>query len=68
MNVVVQHVVAAADALLDEQPGLAEYHAARAELMAGRTGRTVSELVEEHPDLADIGVAPAVLELGKWSA
>lgn len=64
----VQHISAAADAMLDEHPGLAEYHAARAELMAGRTGRSVSELVAEHPDLADVGLMPAVLELGKWSA
>lgn len=63
-----QHIEAAADALLDEHPGLAEYHLTRAELLAGRTGRLVSELVAEVPDLADVGVMPAVLELGMWSA
>ena len=63
-----QHLDAAADAMLDEHPGLAEYHAARAELLAGRTGRTLDELVAGRPALAGVGVGPTVTALAVMSA
>jgi hypothetical protein len=61
-----QHVEAAADAMLDEHPGLAEYHLARAELVGG--GRSLAELVSQVPDLGDVGLMPAIAELGVMSA
>ncbi|HEY1177555.1 MAG TPA: hypothetical protein VGF17_15465 [Phytomonospora sp.] len=63
-----QHLQAAGDAMLDERPGLAEYHVARAELLAGRTGRTLDELVAEQPALSDVGVMPAISALVVMSA
>lgn len=63
-----QHLEAAADAMLDEHPGLAEYHTARAELLAGRTGRTLDELVAVQPDLAEVGVGPTIAALVVMSA
>lgn len=69
MNVV-QHVEAAADAMLDEHPGVAEWHIARAQLVAGRSGRTVAELVDDLPALAELRgvVAPAIAALRVMSA
>lgn len=61
-----QHVEAAADAMLDEKAGLAEYHLARAEMKNG--GRPLAELVSEVPDLADVGLMPAIASLGVMSA
>lgn len=64
----IQHVEAAADAMLDEHPGLAEYHLARAEQASVKYGRSLAELVADLPDLADVGLMPAIAELGVMSA
>lgn len=62
-----QHLEAAADAMLDEHPGLAEYHAARAEMKAGGS-RSMAELVATVPELGDVGLMPAIAELGVMTA
>lgn len=62
----IQHVEAATDALLDEHPGLAEYHLARAEHKG--ISRTMAQLVADDPDLGDVGVMPAIASLAVMSA